>query len=62
MARLIGRAAELEGKVERYPNTRGATIGRRYFVRRMPASKKGAKGWHSLEDLYTLDAAQPAPP
>ena len=24
MARLIGRAAELEGKVERYPNTRGA--------------------------------------
>ena len=54
--------AELEGKAERYPNTRGATIGRRYFVRRMPASKKGAKGWHSLGDLYALDAAQPAPP
>ena len=52
--------AELEGKVERYPNTRGATIGRRrYFVRRMPASKKGAKGWHSLGDLYALNAAQP---
>ena len=54
--------AELEGKVERYPNTRGATIGRRYFVRRMPASKKGAKGWHSLGDLYALDAPPPAPP
>ena len=49
--------AELEGKVGRYPNTRGATLGRRYFVRRMPASKKGAKGWYSLEDLYALDAA-----
>ena len=22
----------------------------------MPASKKGAKGWYSLEDLYALDA------
>ena len=48
--------AELEGKVGLFPNTRGATLGRRYFVRRMPASKKGAKGWYSLEDLYALDA------
>ena len=48
--------AELEGRVERYPNSRGATLGRRYFVRRIPASKKGARGWHSLEDLYALDA------
>lgn len=49
--------AELEGKVRLFPNTRGATLGRRCFVRRMPASKKGAKGWYSLEDLYALDAA-----
>ena len=48
--------AELEGRVERYPNSRGATLGRRYFVRRIPASKKGARGWHSLVDLYALDA------
>ena len=39
------------------PNTRGATLGRRYFVRRMPASKKGAKGWYSLEHRYALDSA-----
>ena len=47
---------ELERKVGLYPNTRGATLGRRYFVRRKPAAKKGAKGWYSLEDLYALDA------
>ena len=49
--------AELEGKVGLFPNTLGAMLGRRYFVRRMPASKKGAKGSYSLEDLYALDAA-----
>ncbi len=45
---------ELERKVERYPNTRGATLGRRYFVRRKPATKAAAPGWYSLEDLYAL--------
>ena len=45
---------ELARKVERYPNTRGATVGRRYFVRRKPASKAREPGWHSLDDLYAL--------
>ena len=49
--------AELERKVKLYPNTRGATLGRRYFVRRKPAAREGAKGWYSLEDLYALEAA-----
>lgn len=49
-------AAELEAKVARYPNPRGATIGRRLFTRgkikpptvpgRAPARR------HCLEDLY----------
>ncbi|MDE0224058.1 MAG: ATP-binding protein [Gammaproteobacteria bacterium] len=47
---LVG---ELEGKVARYPNTRGATLGRRYFVRRKPA-RASAPGWYSLDDLYAL--------
>ena len=48
--------AELERKVQAYPNSRGATVGRRYFVRRKPASIARAKAhdWHSLEDLYGL--------
>ena len=45
---------ELEGKISRYPNTRGATLGRRYFVRRKPAAKASAPGWYSLDDLYAL--------
>ena len=49
--------AELERKARLYPNRRGATIGRRYFVRRKPASRSAAPGWHSLRDLYALDAA-----
>ena len=51
-----GLEAELEHKVARYPNTRGASLGRRYFVRRKPPSRKGAERWYSLEDLYRLDA------
>ena len=47
--------AELERKVALYPNSRGATLGRRYFTRRRPAAKKDAPGWHSLDDLYALD-------
>ena len=47
--------AELDRKVGLYPNTRGATLGRRYFVRRKPAAREGVKGWYSLQDLYALD-------
>ena len=43
---------ELDRKATLYPNSRGATIGRRYFVRRKPASKARTSGWYSLEDLY----------
>ena len=40
-----------------HPNSRGATLGRRYFTRRKPAARRGANGWYSLEDLYALDAS-----
>ena len=50
--------AELERKAEAFPNRRGATLGRRYFVRRKPAGKERASGWYSLDDLYAFDAAQ----
>jgi uncharacterized protein len=47
---------ELERKASAYPNPRGATIGRRIFVHRMPAASARAKApgitWHSLDDLY----------
>ena len=47
--------AELERKLAAYPNSEGATIARRYFVRRKPAAAKTAtKGWFSLADLYAL--------
>lgn len=48
-------AAELESKAARYPNTRGATIGRRLFTRTRPGGRRrGASGlrWHDLADLY----------
>ena len=45
---------ELDHKIARYPNIRGATLGRRYFARRKPAGKAHAPGWHSLDDLYAL--------
>ena len=48
---------ELDRKAAEFPNSRGATFGRRYFVRRKPAAREGATGWHSLRDLYALDAA-----
>lgn len=49
-------AAELERKLGAYPNTQGATLARRYFVRRKPKSvaKADAKDWYSLDDLYAL--------
>ena len=46
---------ELERKLAAYPNSEGATIARRYFVRRKPAAAKAAtNGWYSLADLYAL--------
>ena len=49
--------AELERKVAGFPNRSGASLGRRYFLRRKPAVKEGTQGWHSLEDLYALSPA-----
>jgi AAA+ ATPase superfamily predicted ATPase len=48
-------AAELESKVARYPNPRGATIGRRLFTRVRPKDARPADPsprWHDLADLY----------
>ena len=50
--------SELERKLQRYPNNRGATLARRYFTRRKPATRQGADRWYSLEDLYCLETAQ----
>ena len=55
---LPALAAELDGKVRRYPNARNATIGRRLFVK---AAKAHAKARltdvrvHTLQDLYDLE-------
>ena len=49
--------SELEHRLQHYPNSRGATLGRRYFTRRKPAARQGADGWYSLEDLYALAAS-----
>jgi uncharacterized protein len=44
---------ELEEKIRRFPNPRGAAIGRRVFIRQKPpALKESAARWHRLEDLY----------
>jgi len=43
---------ELQRKVGRYPNTRGATIGKRLFVREKPKTAAQGVIWHDLEDLY----------
>jgi AAA+ ATPase superfamily predicted ATPase len=46
---------DLERKVRAYPNTRGATIGRRLFLRKKPGAKtRGTSNvhWYGLEDLY----------
>jgi len=46
-------AAELDGKVRRFPNPENATIQRRVFARRRPPRgvPEGVR-WHDLEDLY----------
>lgn len=53
-----GLRRELEDRLERWPNRGGATIQRRFFVRRLPARLKPAEGesWHDLDSLY--EAAQ----
>jgi uncharacterized protein len=46
---------ELEAKVIHYPNRRNATIGRRYFLQTLPATKPPPAPnarWHDLDDLY----------
>ncbi|MDE0691275.1 MAG: ATP-binding protein [Gammaproteobacteria bacterium] len=47
-------ANELDHRARRYPNHRGATIGRRFFTRRKPSAAANDPRWHSLEDLYAL--------
>ncbi len=45
----------LDKKVRAYPNTRGATIGKRVFLRKKPSSKATVTSdviWYGLEDLY----------
>ena len=49
--------SELDRKAHLYPNNRGATLGRRYFLRRKPAARAASPGWYSLQDLYALDTA-----
>ena len=45
---------ELSTKVAEYPNKRGATIGRRMFVRVKPRATNETEEvrWHSLEEMY----------
>jgi AAA+ ATPase superfamily predicted ATPase len=46
---------DLERKIRAYPNTRGATIAKRVFLRRKPGVKvQGTSDvlWYGLEDLY----------
>ena len=45
---------ELERKLQKYPNSRGATLARRFFTRRKPATRQRADRWYSLDDLYAL--------
>jgi len=48
--------AELEAKVEAFPNPRNDAIGRRLFARVVPASARRDRTyrWYSLEDMYSL--------
>jgi uncharacterized protein len=47
-----GVASELDSRVGKYPNPRGATIGRRFFVRKKPRGALPAGQWHDLADLF----------
>jgi len=47
--------AELDRRVQAFPNTRQATLGRRFFTRqrlRVTADAARHERWHCLEDLY----------
>lgn len=52
---------ELEERVARYPNPRGATIGRRIFTRAPVNVRPGTDGvrWYALEDLYGTRSRRP---
>ncbi len=52
----VALEAELERKTGLFSNNRGATLGRRYFVRRKPTGRKEAPNWYGLDDLYALEA------
>jgi len=43
---------ELEAKAALYPNSRGATIGRRLFTRGHVRNPPAGARWHALADLY----------
>jgi hypothetical protein len=45
---------ELETKLKEFPNSRGATLGRRIFTRQKPKTAEPSSGarWHGPEDLY----------
>jgi AAA+ ATPase superfamily predicted ATPase len=44
---------ELDSKIDRYPNEKGATIGRRFFVQQRPkAVARAGERWHGLRELY----------
>jgi hypothetical protein len=48
--------AELDEKVRRYPNARNATIGRRLFLKKVPAKTRLTDvRVHTLQDLYGLE-------
>ena len=47
---------ELEGKLARYPNRRGATLRRLLFTRAAASTRPSPERptrWYSLEDLYS---------
>lgn len=50
---------ELSQRVARWPNDAGASIQRRFFVRRKPARLRPSEGerWHDLDDLYAAGRA-----
>ncbi len=44
--------AELETRAAKYDNDRGASVGRRFFLRKKPRGKLPPGQWHDLADLY----------
>lgn len=51
---VAGLRRELAAKVAAFPNDRGATVFRRFFVRDRPKrlQEQAGERWHSLEELY----------